>query len=393
MQHIQDYDFKGKRALIRVDFNVPMDASCTITDDTRIREALPTIQKVLNDGGAVVLLSHLGRPKPGQCVDRYSLRHIVPHLSQLLGQSVAFYPSCVSHGIFIPQCQPGSVLLLENSRFQKGELTNDAMLADAMANLGDVYINDAWATMHRSHASTAGVARRFEDKMAGYLVQKEVETFGQVMHDLKRPYTAIIGGAKISDKIEPLEHLLDLADNLLIGGGLANTFQKAMGGALGNSMVEEDQVQIAKKLLLQAKEKGKQLLLPAEVVVAPSLQGAKEAKVVAAGEVPIGWMALDIGPQAEQAFSDVIKASQTILWCGPMGAFETAGFQEGSKAVAAAMAQATTQGACSIVGGGDSIAAVNTFGYAEQMSYLSTGGGALLAYMSGMSLPGVVALE
>lgn len=394
MRYVQDYNFKGKKALIRVDFNVPLDEHFGIVDDTRIQGAVPTIQQVLNKGGAAVLLSHLGRPKQGY-EERFSLQHLVPCLGQALGTHVAFAPSCVGPDTQaqIQQLRAGNVLLLENVRFQAGETTGNPGLAQALAAWGDVYINDAFGAAHRAHASTAGVAHYLKDKLAGYLMQKELQSANRVLQGPKKPFTAIIGGAKISDKIKPLERLLDQVDCLLVGGDVANTFQKALGGQVGASLRTHDQVDLARQLAQQAQQKGVRLVLPADVVVAPRLEAAAKKRVAAGGAVPTGWMALDIGPKAQQEFVATVQAAQTILWCGPIGVFEMPGFQQGTQAVASAVAQATRQGAFSLIGGGDSAAAIKHLGYADQVSHLSTGGGALLAYLGGEPLPGVEALE
>ncbi len=394
MRYVQEYNFKGKKALIRVDFNVPLDDRFDVADDTRIQGAVPTIRRVLDDGGATVLLSHLGRPKQGY-EERFSLQHLVPCLSRILGTQVAFASSCVGPDTQaqVQHLGPGKVLLLENVRFQVGETTGDPGLAHALAAWGDVYINDAFGTAHRTHASTTLVAHYFKDKLAGYLMQKELNNADRLLKEAKKPFVAIIGGAKISDKIQPLERLLDQLDYLLVGGGVANTFQRALGGQLGASLLEPDQVGIARQLVQQAQEKEVTLVLPADVVISPRLEETAEKRVVAGGAVPVGWMALDIGPKAQQEFAAIVQAAQTILWCGPIGFFEMPSFRQGTQVVAKATAQATTQGAFSLIGGGDSAAAIRSLGYADQVSYLSTGGGALLAYIGGAPLPGVVVLK
>ena len=394
MRYVQEYNFKGKKALIRVDFNVPLDDRFGVADDTRIQGAVPTIRKVLDDGGAAVLLSHLGRPKQGY-EERSSLQHLVTCLSRILGTQVAFAPSCVGPDTQaqVQHLGPGTVLLLENVRFQAGETTGDPGLARALAAWGDVYINDAFGTAHRTHASTTLVAHYFKDKLAGYLMQKELKNADRLLKEAKEPFVAIIGGAKISDKIKPLERLLDQLDYLLVGGGVANTFQRALGGKLGASLLESDQVGIARQLVQQAQQKEVTLVLPADVVISPRLEEAAEKRVVAGGAVPIGWMALDIGPKAQQEFAAIVQAAQTILWCGPIGFFEMPSFRQGTQVVAKATAQATTKGAFSLIGGGDSAAAIKSLGYADQVSHLSTGGGALLAYLGGAPLPGVAVLK
>ncbi|MFM2428410.1 MAG: hypothetical protein RL012_294 [Bacteroidota bacterium] len=394
MRYVQEYNFKGKKALIRVDFNVPLDDHFGVVDDTRIQEAIPTIRKVLGDGGGAVLLSHLGRPKQGY-EERFSLQHLIPYLSRILGTQVAFESSCVGVDAQakVRHPEPGKVLLLENVRFQAGEIISNPSLAQALAAWGDVYINDAFGTAHRAHTSTTLLAHYFQDKLAGYLMQKELNSVDKILKKAKKPFVAIIGGAKISDKIQPLERLLDQLDYLLVGGGVANTFQSALGGQVGASLLESNQVELAWQLAQKAKKKEIQLVLPADVVISPRLEEAVEKRVVAGGTVPTGWMALDIGPKAQQEFADIVQAAQTILWCGPLGVFEMPSFRQGTQAVAAAVAQATKQGAFSLIGGGDSAAAIRKLGYADQVSHLSTGGGALLAYLGGMPLPGVVALR
>ena len=394
MRYVQEYNFKGKKALIRVDFNVPLNDHFGVVDDTRIQGAIPTIRKVLDEGGGAVLLSHLGRPKQGY-EERFSLQHLVPYLSRILGTQVAFEPSCVGLDTQekVQHPGPGKVLLLENVRFQAGETMGNPGLAQALAAWGDVYINDAFSTAHRAHTSTTLLAHYFQDKLAGYLIQKELNSADKILKRAKKPFVAIIGGAKISDKIQPLERLLDHLDYLLVDGGVANTFQKALGGQVGASLLEHDQVELARRVVQKAQKKEVQLVLPADVVVSPRLEEVAEKRIVAGGTVPTGWMALDIGPKARQEFANIVQAAQTILWCGPLGVFEMPSFQQGTQAVAAAVAQATKQGAFSLVGGGDSAAAIKNLGYADQVSHLSTGGGALLAYLGGVPLPGVIALN
>jgi phosphoglycerate kinase len=394
MRYIQEYDFKGKKALIRVDFNVPLDDRFGIVDDTRIQGTVPTIRQVLDKGGSAVLLSHLGRPKRGY-EERFSLRHLVPYLSHILGTQVTFASSCTGPETQaqVHQLGEGEVLLLENIRFQAGEITGDLGLAQALAAWGDVYINDAFGTAHRSHTSTTLVAHCFKDKLAGYLMQTELKNADRILRKAKKPFVAIVGGAKISDKIQPLKRLLNQLDYLLVGGGVANTFQKALGGQLGDSLLEPDQVELAWQLIEQAQQNKVFLVMPADMVVSARLEDAAPKKTVAGGSVPTGWMALDIGPKARQEFAAIVQAAQTILWCGPIGFFEMPSFQQGTRAVAAAVAQATTQGAFSLIGGGDSVSAVRSLGYADRVSHLSTGGGALLACLGGAPLPGVEALE
>ena len=394
MRHIQEYNFKEKCVLIRVDFNVPLDNHFNIIDDTRIRSAIPTIQRVIDEGGAAVLLTHLGRPTQGY-EEQFSLRHLVNHISDVLGIQVAFSSSCVGNETYtqVQRLRAGEVLLLENVRFEAGETTDDAELASALASLGDVYINDAFGTAHRAHTSTTRVAHYFKDKLAGYLLQKELASADKILKKAKGPFVAMIGGSKIVDKIQPLNYLLDSLDHLLLGGGVANTFQKALGGDLGDSLLEPDQLELASQLIQQAQHTHTQLVLPKDVVISSSLEKVVNKRIVAGGEIPTGWMALDIGPRAQQEFSAIVRHAQTILWCGPMGFFEIESFCQGTQAVAAAAVQATKQGAFSLIGGGDSASAIKSLGYTDQVSHVSTGGGALLAYLSGVPLPGVKALN
>mmetsp|Transcript_6340 Transcript_6340/g.14325 ORF Transcript_6340/g.14325 Transcript_6340/m.14325 type:complete len:399 (-) Transcript_6340:84-1280(-) len=394
MRCVQDYNFKGKKALVRVDFNVPLDNQGNVVDGTRIQETIPTIQKVLDDGGAAILLSHLGRPQQGY-EKRLSLRHIVPHLSQFLGIRADFASSCIGPATCaqVHHLVPGQVLLLENVRFHPGETTGDVGLAQEWASWGDVYVNDAFGTIHRAHTSTTLLAGHFQDKLAGYLLQKELNSADKIFKKISRPFVAIIGGAKISDKIRLLKRLLSQLDYLLVGGGVANAFQKSLGGQVGASLLESGQEALVRQLVQQAQQKNVSLVLPADVVVAPRPDASTAQKVVAGGHVPHGWMAVDLGPKAQQAFATILQTAQTILWCGPMGVFEVASFQEGTKAVAASVVQATQQGAFSLVGGGDSSAAIRSLGYVDQVSHLSTGGGALLAYLGGAPLPAVNALD
>lgn len=393
MRYIQDYNFEGKKALIRLDLNVPLNQWNEVTDDTRIQGAVPTIRQVLDQGGAAVLLAHLGRPQKGYEA-RFSLKHLAAPLSQALGTPVKFVPSCVGPDVKtqVQQLKPGEVLLLENVRFQAGETKCDPDLALALAAWGDVYVNDAFGTAHRAHASTVGVAHHFQDKLAGYLIRQELASADKILNTDKRPLVAIIGGAKISDKIKPIARLIDRVDSLLLGGGIANTFQQALGGQLGKSLVEHDQLALAKQLMQQAQQKGVQLILPTDVVAAPGVETKATPRVVAGGAVPVGYMALDIGPQARSVFKTHIQAAKAILWCGPIGVFEKPAFQHGTRAVTVAVTEATQQGAFSLIGGGDSAAAIKSLGYADRVSHLSTGGGALLAYLGGAPFPGIQAL-
>lgn len=380
---------------MRVDFNVPLHKeSREVTDDTRIRAAVPSIQKILGDGGSVVLMSHLGRPKEGP-EDKYSLRHTVATCSALLGVTVKFVNDCISDEAFAMSAalQPGEVLLLENVRFYKQEEKGDVVFAEQLAKHGDFYVNDAFGTAHREHASTATMARFFgNNKAAGYLMAAELTNADKVIKHAERPFTAIMGGAKVSDKIMIIENLLDRVDNLLIGGGMVFTFFKAMGGSIGNSLCEDDKLELALQLIEKAKAKGVNLVLPVDSVVADAFSNDANTKVADNTAIEGGWMGLDLGPKAIAQFTEVIANSKTVLWNGPAGVFEMPKFEAGTKAVAEAIVAATNKGAFSLIGGGDSAAAINQFGLAKQVSYVSTGGGALLEYMEGKELPGVAAL-
>lgn len=396
MRTIQDFNFGGKRAVIRVDFNVPLDkATFAVTDDTRLRAALPTINKILHDGGSVVLMSHLGRPKGGP-EDKYSLRHIVAHLSQLLNRDVQFVNDCIGDMVMSAarQLQPGQVLLLENLRFHPEEEKGDPAFAEQLSKLGDVYVNDAFGTAHRAHASTTIIANYFNtgNKMFGALMAAEVAAGNKVLHQHEKPFTAIIGGAKVSDKILILEKLLEKADNVIIGGGMAYTFFKAMGGQIGNSLCEEERLDTAKQLLEGAKAKGVNILLPVDSITADKFDNDANFGSANSDQIPDGWMGLDIGEKAIADFTAAILKSRTILWNGPMGVFEMANFSKGTIAIARAIAEATANGAYSLVGGGDSVAAVNKFNLADKVSYVSTGGGAMLEFFEGKTLPGVAAI-
>lgn len=396
MSKFSDYNFNGRKALIRVDFNVPLNDKFEITDDTRMRAAVPTIQKILKDGGAVILMSHLGRPKDGP-TDKYSLKHLVYHLISLLnGVTVKFAEDCVGPVAekAAADLQMGEVLLLENLRFHKAEEKGDAAFAEQLSKLGDVYVNDAFGTAHRAHASTAVIAQYFapENRMFGLLMEAEVNSAQKVLNDAASPFTAILGGAKVSDKILIIETLMDRANNLIIGGGMAYTFLKAQGKEIGSSLCENDKLDLANELVDKAKEKGVQLLLPVDSVAADKFAADANTQVVSNDNIPAGWMGLDIGPKSVALFSETIAASKTILWNGPMGVFEMAAFQAGTKGVAEAIVTATAKGAFSLVGGGDSVAAVNQFGIADKVSYVSTGGGALLEFFEGKELPGIAAI-
>ena len=394
MKTIDDLNFKGKKALIRVDFNVPLDDDFNITDDNRIQGALPTIKKILKDGGSVILMSHLGRPKDGP-TDKYSLKHIVDYLSKVLGVDVQFADDCIGEQAVekAKNLEPGQVLLLENLRFHKEEEKGDRDFAKKLADLGNVYVNDAFGTAHRAHASTAIIAEFFPDnKYFGYLMAKEIENAEKVMNKPERPFTAIMGGAKVSDKLELIEALLDKVDNLIIGGGMAYTFVKARGGEIGKSLVELDKLDLANELVKKADEKGVNLVLPTDAQIADRFANDAEVYDGPNDEIPADKQGLDIGPESSQHFKDVIMASNTLLWNGPMGVFEMDTFAKGTKAVADAVVAATERGAFSLIGGGDSAAAVSKFGMTEHVSYVSTGGGALLEYMEGKTLPGVKAI-
>ena len=395
MKTVDDINFSGKKALVRVDFNVPLDKDYHITDDTRMTAAVPTIQKILNDGGAAILMSHLGRPKDGPD-EKNSLKHLVNHLSELLGGTkVHFASDCVGQEAEekAQNLSMGEVLLLENTRFHAGESKGDEGLAKQMAKLGDVYVNDAFGSAHRAHSSTTVVAQYFDEKACGYVMQAELDNADKLMKSAEKPYLALMGGAKISDKIGVIENLLDRVDDLIIGGGMSYTFFKAMGGKVGNSLVEEDKLDLANDLIKKAKEKGVHLHLPIDSVVADKFDNDAQTKITNNHAIADGWMGLDIGPEAQQVFANVISEAKTILWNGPMGVFEMPKFAEGTQAVAKAVVKATQNGAFSLIGGGDSAAAVNSLGYGDDVSYVSTGGGALLEYMEGKELPGVKALE
>lgn len=394
MKSINDINFKGKRALIRVDFNVPLDKSFNVTDDNRIRATIPTIKKILNDGGSCVLMSHLGRPKEGP-EEKYSLRHTIKKTEELLETKVQFADDCVGEQAFklSADLKSGQVLLLENLRFYKQEEKGDEEFAKKLAKHGDIYVNDAFGTAHRAHASTTIVAKFFDQKCAGFVMAAELDNADKVIKKAAKPFTAIMGGAKISDKILIIENLLDKVDNLIIGGGMAYTFFKALGGSIGNSLVEEDKLDLAKELIQKAKSKGVDLILPIDSVVADKFAADANAQVTNNNAIPNGWMGLDIGPQAIAVFRKAIEESKTILWNGPMGVFEMEKFADGTKAVAEAVVKATENGAFSLIGGGDSAAAVAQLGFSDRVSYVSTGGGALLEYFEGKVLPGVKALD
>ncbi|MGB3062759.1 phosphoglycerate kinase [Sphingobacterium thalpophilum] len=395
MKTVDDLNFAGKKALVRVDFNVPLDENFNITDDNRIQGAAPTIKKILKDGGSVILMSHLGRPKDGP-TDKYSLKHIVSHLSDVLGTVVQFANDCIGTEVQekAAALQAGQVLLLENLRFYKEEEKGDVGFAEKLSALGDVYVNDAFGTAHRAHASTAIIAQFFPGaKYSGYLMAAEVGNAEKVLNNPVRPFTAIMGGAKVSDKIQLIEALLDKVDNLLIGGGMAYTFVKARGGEIGQSLVEIDKLDLANELVQKAKEKGVNLVIPTDAQIADAFSNDANVYDGPNDQIPADLQGLDIGKESAANFAAIIKDSKTILWNGPMGVFEFDTFAKGTKAVADAVVEATKNGAFSLIGGGDSAAAVSKFGMSDDVSYVSTGGGALLEYMEGKVLPGVKALE
>lgn len=397
MSKFAAHDFNGQKALIRVDFNVPLNDKFEITDDTRMRAAVPTIKKILADGGMVILMSHLGRPKDGPS-DKYSLKHLIKHLSELLGgATVLFADDCIGEkaNLTASMMRPGEVLLLENLRFYKEEEKGDAKFAEKLSKLGDVWVNDAFGTAHRAHASTAVIAQFFpaEKRLFGLVMEGEVASAEKVLHKAEKPFVAIIGGAKVSDKILIIENLLERATDIIIGGGMAYTFMKAQGGKIGNSLCEEDRLQTALDILRKAEAKGVCIHLPSDSVIADKFAADAQTSVAPSNNIPDGWMGLDIGNMACEQFSNVIKKSKTILWNGPMGVFEMPKFQHGTKTIAVAIAEATQNGSFSLVGGGDSVAAVNQFGFAEKVSYVSTGGGAMLEYFEGKVLPGIAAVS
>ncbi len=394
MKTIDQINFSGKRALLRVDFNVPLDKLFNVTDDNRIRSTIPTLKKILSDGGSCVLMSHLGRPKEGP-EEKYSLKHTLKTLEALLDNPVKFTADCIGEEAYrlSASLKPGEVLLLENLRFYKQEEKGDLEFAEKLSKHGDVYVNDAFGTAHRAHASTTIVARYFKEKCAGYVMAAELANAKKVLENAVKPFTAIMGGAKISDKILLIEQLLNKVDHLIIGGGMSYTFFKSIGGNVGNSLVEADKLDLAKSLIQKAKAKGVELHLPIDSIIADRFDAQAHTNIASNNAIPAGWMGLDIGPQAAQVFAKVIEQSKTILWNGPMGVFEMEKFAGGTKAVAEAVVRATKKGAFSLIGGGDSAAAVNQFGLADDVSYVSTGGGALLEYFEGNVLPGVHALD
>jgi len=399
---MDQFDFNNKRALLRVDFNVPLDKNYDITDDTRIRKAIPTIQHILSKGGAVILMSHLGRPQKklnedgSVNVEKFTLKHVVPHLSKLLGVDVQFASNCFgaeakSKSFLL---NPGQVLLLENTRFHKEESQGEEIFAAGLAQCGDIFINDAFGTAHRAHASTTVVASHFKPEAKGFglLMKTELANADRVLKSPERPLTAILGGAKVSDKIKLLERLTELCQNIIIGGGMAYTFVKAKGGNIGESLCEDDYLDLANEIIAKAKANNVDIYLPSDTVIADSFSNDAKTQIVETGSIPDGWEGLDIGPDTREAFAKVIQNSQTILWNGPQGVFEFDNFAHGTDAVATAVAKATENGAYSLIGGGDSVAAINKAGLGEKVSFISTGGGAMLEYLEGNMLPGVKAI-
>jgi phosphoglycerate kinase len=395
MKTVNSFNFAGKRALVRVDFNVPLNERFEITDDTRIKATIPTITKILNDGGSVILMSHLGRPKDGP-TEKYSLKHLVNPLSVVFGRKVKFADDCIGQSAIdqAAELQAGEILLLENLRFYKEEEKGNVEFAEKLSKLGDVWVNDAFGTAHRAHASTAVVGQFFEDRVCGYVMLAEIENANKILESAERPFTAIMGGSKISDKILIIERLLDKVDNLIIGGGMTYTFSLAEGGKIGKSINEPDKVELAKSLLEKAEAKGVKIYMPLDNTCADNFSNDANRQIVSRGEIPDGWEGLDIDYESVKLFSEVIANSKTVLWNGPMGVFEFPNFAIGTNAIADAVVKATEEnGAFSLIGGGDSASAVNNAGYGDRVSYVSTGGGALLEYMEGKVLPGVAALS
>lgn len=396
MKTVDNFNFAGKRVVMRVDFNVPLNEQFVVTDDTRIRAALPTIKKIIADGGSLVLMSHLGRPKDGP-TNKYSLQHIVADLTKAIGVDVKFANDCISEEAFNMSASltAGQVLLLENLRFYKEEEKGDVVFAEKLSKHGNFYVNDAFGTAHRAHASTAIIAQFFDSnsKCFGYVMSGEVASINKVLTQSEKPFTAIIGGAKVSDKIMIIEQLLNKANNIIIGGGMAFTFVKAVGGQIGKSLCEDDRLEVAKDLLVKAKAKGVNLYIPTDAIVADNFANDANKKECKIDAIPEGWMGLDIGKETIAKYNEVISNSKTILWNGPMGVFEMSSFETGTKAVADSIVTATAKGAFSLIGGGDSVAAINKYNLASKVSYVSTGGGALLEYIEQGTLPGVKAIE
>ena len=393
MKTVNDFNFENKKALIRVDFNVPLNDQLEVGDTSRIEAAKPTVAKILQDGGSAILMSHLGRPSGKE--EKYSLKHLVDKVSEILGVKVKFASDCI--GLPAKEAaenlKPGEVLLLENLRFHSEEKKGDDEFSKELASLGDIYVNDAFGTAHRAHASTTVVAKYFQDKCYGFLLAKEIESLERVLGNSDKPVTAVLGGAKVSTKITVIENILDKVDHLIIGGGMTYTFIKAQGGKIGDSLVEEDKQELALRILAAAKEKGVQVHLPIDSVIADSFSELADIKIGSVKEIPDGWMGLDIGPETIRNYGKVLSESKTILWNGPMGVFEMEPFAKGTIAVGEQIAEATRKGAFSLVGGGDSVAAVKKYGMEEKVSYVSTGGGAMLEMLEGKSLPGIEAIK
>lgn len=395
MKTIDHLNFKGRKAIIRVDFNVPLNKEFEITDDSRMRAAVPTIKKILSDGGSAILMSHLGRPKEGP-EEKFSMKHLTKHLANLLDCHVKFADDCIGESAkeLAAGLQPGEVLLLENLRFYKEETKGDEKFAEKLASLADVYVNDAFGTAHRAHASTTIIAKFFPgNKVFGYIMANELASIDKVLTDVQKPYVAVIGGAKVSTKIEVINNLIEKVDDLIIGGGMMFTFIKAQGGKIGSSMVEDDYLQTAREILERAAAKGVNIHIPSDAVIADSFSNDATFKTVDAADIPDGWLGLDIGENSIQQFSEIIHKAKTILWNGPMGVFEMSNFAAGTKGIALALVKATEKGGFTLIGGGDSVAAINQLGLADKVSYVSTGGGALLEYMEGIVLPGVKAIN
>ena len=393
MKTIDDYNFNGKQALIRVDFNVPLNDEMEVTDANRIEAAKPTIIKILEDGGSVVLMSHLGRPKGKE--SKYSLQHIQDKVSEVIGVNVKFVEDSTGEEVekAANDLKSGEILLLENLRFHDEETAGNEVFAEKLAKLGDIYVNDAFGTAHRAHASTTIVAKYFENKCFGYLLAKEIKSLDKVLNSSEKPVTAVLGGAKVSSKITVIENILDKIDHLIIGGGMTYTFIKAQGGHIGTSLVEDDKQELALEILKKAKEKGVVVHLPVDSVIADSFSEQASTQVESVDNIPDGWMGLDVGPKTVKNFANVIKDSKIILWNGPLGVFEMETFAQGTIELGKAIVEATENGAFSLVGGGDSVAAVKQFGFADKVSYVSTGGGAMLEMLEGKSLPGIEAIR
>lgn len=395
MKTISDFNFSNKKAIIRVDFNVPLNEQLQVTDDNRIAAAKPTINKIVNDGGTAILMSHLGRPKNGP-EDQFSLKHIVPKAEEVLGRKITFVSDSIGSEVekTVANAQPGDIILLENLRFYKEEEAGDKSFAEKLAKLGDIYVNDAFGTAHRAHASTAIIADFFpENKCFGYLLAKEIESIDKVLNDSQKPVVAVLGGSKVSSKITIIENILDKIDHMIIGGGMMFTFIKAQGGHIGNSIVEDDKLDLALEILKKAKEKNVQIHIPVDVIAADAFDNNANTQTVDADNIPAGWQGLDVGPKTLEEFKPVILNAKTILWNGPLGVFEMEKFAQGTITLGDFIAEATKKGAFSLVGGGDSVAAVKQFGLEEQMSYVSTGGGAMLEMLEGKTLPGIAAIS